>query len=127
MSTAEVEAVVQNVTGHGDATVYGVDVHGSEGKAGMVAIVDSNGNGFDLEKMKSQLPTYSRPIFDVRLCKKVDMTGTYKLKKNVLQKCGYDPEKCRGDCLYFMNFQTGKYEPIDLEIFEQIRSGKIQF
>ena len=39
---AEVEATVSNVLGLQDACAYGVSVPGIEGKAGMVAILDSD-------------------------------------------------------------------------------------
>ena len=40
VSTTEVEAVVSNILGNATCVVYGVQVPGSEGRAGMVAIQD---------------------------------------------------------------------------------------
>ena len=40
MSTVEVESVISSVLEQVDSVVYGVDVPGLEGKAGMAAIVE---------------------------------------------------------------------------------------
>lgn len=77
VSTAEVEAVISNIVGLKDAVVYGVEVPGSEGKAGMAAIADPDGN-LDLtvlaDGLTKQLPAYARPLF-VRILKEISMTG----------------------------------------------------
>lgn len=80
-STAEVEAVVSNVCGLKDAVVYGVEVPGADGRAGMAAILDPDGM-VDLDALATgvskALPTYARPLF-VRIVKQMDMTGTLSI------------------------------------------------
>ena len=77
MSTMEVEAVLSGVLDQQDSIVYGVEVPGAEGRAGMAAIVEPEG-GLDLQKflqaVKHQLPSYAVPLF-VRIVEEVDLTG----------------------------------------------------
>src|SRR4051812_33080912 len=77
VSTAEVESIVSKIFGSKDCTVYGVQIAGTEGRAGMAAIVDAEVD-VDLEKLatetKKQLPHYARPLF-VRLTKQLSLTG----------------------------------------------------
>merc|ERR1712176_1460312 len=81
VSTMEVEATVSAVMGLRDCVVYGVEIPGTEGRAGMVAIPDPE-RKVDVEKLyeglREKLPAYARPIF-VRLVNKIDVTATYKL------------------------------------------------
>jgi hypothetical protein len=61
---------------------YFPQVQGSEGRAGMAAIVDHDGS-LNLtalaEGMKKALPSYARPLF-IRVVRKVDMTGKQGLQ-----------------------------------------------
>lgn len=79
MSTSEVEAVLSNVISYKDVVVYGVEIRGVEGRAGMAAIFDPEGS-VNLAKLaegtKKALPFYARPIF-IRILKKLDMTGLF--------------------------------------------------
>ena len=76
-STTEVESVISKICGLKDATVYGVKIPGTDGRAGMAAIVDSTGD-LDLERLAEglakSLPTYARPIF-IRMVDHVSLTG----------------------------------------------------
>ena len=69
---------MSNVLQHQDTIVYGVEVPGVEGRAGMAAIVSPDGS-IDLNwfrsAIKNQLPTYAMPIF-LRLVQTLDITGT---------------------------------------------------
>ena len=77
VSTIEVESVISNVLKQQDTIVYGVQVPGVEGRAGMAAIVQPEG-GIDLNwflsAIKNQLPSYAMPIF-LRMVKELDITG----------------------------------------------------
>lgn len=127
VSTSEVEAQVSNVAGYRDSIVYGVEIPNTEGRAGMAAILDID-QTIDLDALaqglKSVLPTYARPQF-IRLLSKVDMTGTFKLKKVDLQKEGFDPSKIN-DSLYYMQ-PGGKYSRLDKAVYEQIMNGAVRF
>lgn len=93
----------------------------------MVAILDAE-NSVDLQALadgvKKVLPTYARPQF-VRLLTKVDMTGTFKLKKLDLQKDGFDPNNI-ADSLFYLS-SKGMYEKLDQNIYNQIVTGAIRF
>ena len=77
MSTIEVEAVLSNVLNQQDTIVYGVEVPGIEGRAGMAAIVEPS-DGLDLKTfltaIRNQLPSYATPMF-LRFVQQLDITG----------------------------------------------------
>lgn len=84
MSSNEVEDIITGILELKEtATVYGVEIPHTDGRAGMVAIPDEDEN-VDLQKLHmscvEQLPKYSRPLF-VRLVKEVQMTSMLALMK----------------------------------------------
>ncbi|XP_014478383.1 PREDICTED: long-chain fatty acid transport protein 4 [Dinoponera quadriceps] len=125
VATSEVEAIVSNVIGLKDAAVYGVEVPGNEGKAGMAAIYDPN-NSLDIkelaEGLKKSLPVYARPLF-IRVLSELPMTGTFKLKKKDLQQDAFDIKKIK-DPVYFLN--KGTYVRMTDEFYNDILHGKIR-
>ncbi|XP_011879573.1 PREDICTED: long-chain fatty acid transport protein 4 [Vollenhovia emeryi] len=125
VATSEVEAVVSNVIGLKDTTVFGVEVPGNEGKAGMVAIYDPE-NSLDLKglvgKLKKVLPNYAIPRF-LRIVSELPMTGTFKLKKMNLQKDGFDVKKIK-DPIYFLSNDT--YVRMTDEHYNNIVEEKIR-
>ncbi|XP_046386669.1 long-chain fatty acid transport protein 1 [Ischnura elegans] len=125
VATSEVEAVISNIVGLKDATVYGVEVPETEGRAGMAAIVDEDGS-LDLVKlsegMKKSLPGYARPLF-LRVLKELPMTGTYKLKKKDLQSDGFSPKLIK-DKLYISVKE--KFVPLTEEIYADVLNGKVK-
>ncbi|KAK7791656.1 hypothetical protein R5R35_005068 [Gryllus longicercus] len=127
VSTAEVEAVISNVIDLKDATVYGVEVPGAEGRAGMVAVQDPEGS-LDLQRLAAgverSLPGYARPLF-VRVTPRLQLTGTFKLKKTELQNEGFDPARVApGDSLYVL--QGGAYRPLTPDMHRQILDGSLR-
>ena len=66
VSTAEVESVISKILHLRDVVVFGVNIPGTEGKAGMAAISDPE-NQIDLDdlldNLKKSLPPYARPVF----------------------------------------------------------------
>ncbi|XP_058790970.1 long-chain fatty acid transport protein 4-like [Phymastichus coffea] len=126
VATSEVEAVISNAIGLRDAVVYGVEVSGNEGKAGMAAIYDptQNINLDELsEKVKKALPTYARPLF-VRVLSTLPMTGTFKLKKKDLQQEGFDIHKIK-EPIYFFE-KSGKYVRLTESLYNEILQEKIR-
>ncbi|XP_015172878.1 PREDICTED: long-chain fatty acid transport protein 4-like [Polistes dominula] len=126
VATSEVEAVVSNVIGLKDTVVYGVEVPGNEGKAGMAAIYDPEGS-LNLKELadgvKKVLPIYARPLF-VRVLSKLPMTGTYKLKKKDLQSEGFDITKFV-DPIYFLD-RTGTYVKLTDDLYKNILEEKVR-
>lgn len=74
--------------------------------------------------LRKVLPSYARPQF-VRLLTKVDMTGTFKLKKLDLQKQGFDPSVIE-DKLYYLTAK-GTYSILDKSVYGQINRGELRF
>jgi len=129
VSTTEVEAVISNVAALKDCVVYGVEVPGNEGRAGMAAILDTEGD-LDLvdlaTEMNKVLPAYAKPLF-IRIIKQMRMTGTYKLQKKDYQKEGFDLDQiAQDDVIYFWDASTKSYVKFTKEIEENIKSGKIR-
>ncbi|KAJ7414187.1 Long-chain fatty acid transport protein 4 [Willisornis vidua] len=124
VSTTEVEGTLSRILNLTDVVVYGVEVPGIEGKAGMAAIADPE-NSCDLEdfasKLKKALPLYARPVF-LRFLHEVSKTSTYKFQKMELKKQGFDPALVK-DRLYFLDSRQGRYLPLDQAAFGRIQSG----
>ena len=93
VSTTEVADVLGDFSGLDAVTIYGVQVPGHEGRAGMAALVLQPGCEFDAAAFwalaMARLPRYAAPLF-VRLAPTADMTGNYKLRKVDLQREGWD-------------------------------------
>ncbi|CAI4227376.1 unnamed protein product [Auanema sp. JU1783] len=128
VSTTEVEGILQPVKSVEDATVYGVEIPKMEGRAGMAAIVLNDGENETafLEEIAARLcdnlASYAIPCF-VRMCKEVDRTGTFKLKKTDLQKQGFDLLKCNGDHVYYWDASLKRYRELDEKKQKDIETG----
>ena len=126
ISTSEVAEAINTFPSVKDATVYGVDVPGHDGRAGMAAIVcDGDCNLAALQAhLASHLPDYARPLF-LRIRKQIDVTATFKQKKRDLARGGFDPAQI-SDPLYFCGVKAKSFLPLDHPLFERIRSGEIR-
>lgn len=127
VSTGEVEAVVSRAAGQKDVVVYGVEVPGSEGRAGMAAIIDDAGTldlDFLYSTMTKSLPSYARPLF-IRTTNQLEMTGTFKLKKVTIQKEGFDPTLIK-DPLYFLDAKKKNYVALTTDLYHAITTGKVR-
>ncbi|XP_072567880.1 long-chain fatty acid transport protein 1a isoform X1 [Paramormyrops kingsleyae] len=126
VSTTEVEGTLSSLLGQADVAVYGVNVPGVEGRAGMAAIADGSGR-FDCEtflrEVQGALPPYARPVF-LRISTHMDTTGTFKIQKTRLQREGFDPRQS-SDHIYFLNSRAGRYEPITTELYGCIIAGAV--
>ncbi len=114
VSTLEVAEHLTGVPGLLETTVYGVPVGQLEGKAGMVALVVTD--GFDLKQFAAHvdrcLPVFARPVF-VRLLQDLETTGTFKYRKVDLVRDGFDPAKTE-DPLFVRDGDT--YRPITADL-----------
>lgn len=127
VSTAEVEATITKHINAQDSVVFGVEVAGSEGRAGMAVLVDPDQKtdlGDLLKKMRADLPAYSIPLF-IRLTKAIELTSTFKLKKVDLLKEGYDVTKIN-DPLFFFDRTVDAYVPLDAELYAKIVNMQIK-
>jgi len=126
VATSEVTDAVRDCSGVVDAMTYGVSIPGTDGRAGMVAIVP--GEGFDLtslaDRLAHRLPAYAIPVF-VRLTQALDATETFKQKKHQLARDGFNP-KIVGDPLFLKDPRSAEYRPIDAALHTQIVQGAIR-
>ena len=107
-----------------EATAYGVLVPGTDGRAGMAALVIDSAfdfTGFHAH-VRAHLPPYARPIF-LRICETIETTETFKQKRTQLARDGFDPNKI-ADVLYFDNGDA--YVPLDPSLFARIASGEMR-
>jgi fatty-acyl-CoA synthase len=126
VSTTEVAGVIAACPGVADAAVYGVSVSGTEGRAGMAALVVAA--DFDLGELRralmKRLPDYARPLF-IRIVTALELTGTFKLRKQELALEGYDPARVR-DALYMDDATRNAYVPLDAELYARVQAGKLR-
>jgi fatty-acyl-CoA synthase len=125
VSTGEVTAVISACPGVSEAAVYGVAVPGTEGRAGMVAVVVApQFNLAALRRHLKTLPAYARPLF-LRIVPSIELTGTFRLKKNELALQGYDPARV-SDPMYFDDRVLETYVKVDAALYERIRAGSLR-
>jgi fatty-acyl-CoA synthase len=126
VATAEVAEAIAEFPGVIEATVYGVSVPGAEGAAGMTTIVAEG--AFDLGALRThlvrRLPAYARPLF-VRIKDRIELTATFKHKKNELQREGYDAAATR-DAIYFDDPAQQAFVPLDAELRARLVAGEIR-
>jgi fatty-acyl-CoA synthase len=126
VATSEVADAIMTFPGIAEAVVYGVAVPGTEGAAGMAALV---GHGdLDLAGLRrhlaQNLPAYARPLF-LRIKKDIDITSTFKHKKSDLARDGFDPA-AMSDTLYFDDPERKAYVPLDAMLHGHILTGGIR-
>jgi fatty-acyl-CoA synthase len=126
VATSEVVAAIMAFPGIKEASVYGVRVPGTEGAAGMAAVVSEGPVDFvafrnHLERL---LPPYARPVF-VRITDGIEATTTFKPIKVELVKQGYDPATT-SDPIYFDDRARGSFVHIDEANFARIQAGEIR-
>ena len=124
VATAEVAAAIRSCDGVADACVYGVEVPGASGRAGMAAIVPAP--GFDAATLRAhlaaRLPDYARPVF-LRLVDALEVTETFKQKKQALAADGWDPARVDGPLLV-EDRAAGAYVALDAAIVAAHRGGR---
>jgi fatty-acyl-CoA synthase len=126
VSTGEVADAVSAWHQVREAVVYGVEVPGFDGRAGMVAIVSDGALDLDgfRHHLATRLPDYACPIF-IRLIRAIETTETFKPKKQDLVRVGFDPNETT-DPLFVNLRETDAFVPLDAGLFERIRSGRIR-
>jgi fatty-acyl-CoA synthase len=126
VSTTEVAECITTFPGVMEATVYGVQVPGSDGRAGMAAIVPENIASFDLaalrEHLKAHLPDYARPMF-LRLQDHLDITGTFKPRKLDLVADGFDPSRT-SERIYVEDKAAQAYVQMDAARYAALTGGE---
>jgi fatty-acyl-CoA synthase len=123
VSASEVERVLAQVPGVSAAAVYGVKVPHHDGRAGMAAIVAAPGLDLDLlaQALDRALPPYAQPLF-LREVDGLELTGTFKTRKQALAAAGFDPAACGGR-LWLHDRALG-YVRLSPHTFGRIQSGE---
>ena len=130
VSTTEVEEIINDYCQIQLSNVYGVQVAGADGRAGMAALVlapeSANLDLGDFSAfVRQRLPAYARPVF-LRVRTGFDLTGTLKMVKGELRKEGYD-QRIVKDPLYVMKPGSHVYETLDAAFAARIDAGAAGF
>jgi fatty-acyl-CoA synthase len=125
VATQEVADVLSGAPGVTESCVYGVQLPGEDGRAGMAAIVLAEGAPFDpaafYTHAERHLPRYAQPAL-VRILPGVDVTGTLKQRKLRLVDEGYDPGKV-SDALFVRDDAARSYLPFTAARLDEVRQG----
>ena len=127
VSTSEVSDAMIRADGIATANVYGVEIPGTEGKAGMAAVSLSGDVDFESlhYELSSSLPAYAIPIF-IRIQREPDTTGTMKYRKVELMKEGYNPDMV-DDPIWMYHPDRRQYVPFTQDRYESLISGAFRF
>nr|XP_019937961.1 PREDICTED: long-chain fatty acid transport protein 6 [Paralichthys olivaceus] len=109
-----------------EVNVYGVEIPGHEGRAGMASVIIRPGLMFDgkklFEHVVRDLPAYAHPRF-IRIQEMMEMTSTFKQQKFQLVKSGFNPSTIC-DPLYVLDYQQKNYIPLTDTIYHSILAGE---
>jgi fatty-acyl-CoA synthase len=126
VATSEVSEAITRCPGVIEATVYGVAIPATDGRAGMAALVVTD--DFDLAALRrhlaESLPDYGRPLF-LRIRAELETTATFKHKKDDLARAGYDPAGTE-DAIWFNDAQRGAFVRMDRALYERIQGGQVR-
>ena len=124
VSTNEVGEILNGYKDVNMSNVYGVQVPGCEGRAGMVAFSLEDAENFNWQEfseyVENNLPKYARPVF-IRIIQEMDTTGTFKLKKNELREEAFDLNTVN-DKVYFLKPSSSIYEVLDQDWLQKINT-----
>ncbi len=126
VAASEVSDAICTYPGISDASVYGVTVPGTDGRAGMAAIVA--GDTLDLAAFRAhlaaRLPEFAQPLF-LRVRRTLEITSTFKHTKQALVRDGYDPAET-DDAIYFNDRRSQRFVRLDGAMRQQIDSGEVR-
>ncbi|MEZ0123739.1 MAG: long-chain-acyl-CoA synthetase [Candidatus Reddybacter sp.] len=126
VSTNEVGEIINSYPKVQLCNVYGVTLPGTDGRAGMAALVLKDGvKKLDLagisRHIREQLPTYAQPVF-LRVLPNMETTGTFKMLKGELRDLAYDLARVN-DPLYVMKPGTSRYVRLNARFAGTISTG----
>jgi fatty-acyl-CoA synthase len=125
VATTEVESAVCGYDEVEESTVFGVEVPGTGGRAGMAAIQLKEGTQFDgkalAKAVYERLPGYAMPLF-VRVVGELAHTSTFKSQKVDLRKEGYGADV--DDPIYVLAGREEGYVEFYDEYPDEVKDGK---
>jgi fatty-acyl-CoA synthase len=126
VATSEVSEAITALPEVAEANVYGVSIPGTDGRAGMAALVLKG--DLDLATFRrhlaERLPAYARPLF-VRIKPAMEVTDTFKQTKNGLASEAYNPSII-DDPIYFDDPALQAFVPLDPALYDAIQRGDIR-
>lgn len=143
VSTCEVSAAFLSEKDEGgsisdvifDTNVYGVEIPGYPGRAGMARITLAEGkviDDLDFEKLYSllegQLAPYARPVF-LRFAKPQDgghSTSTFKHIKASLRNQGFEPANCEGEAIYMRDDASKSFRIFTKSLHDDVCNSKVR-
>jgi citronellyl-CoA synthetase len=130
VSTNEVGEIINGFDQIKFCNVYGVEIPGTDGRAGMAAVTLQDGvSELDVDAfstfLRSELPAYAVPLF-VRIQPDIDVTGTFKMVKGDLRKQAYDIRSF-DDTVYALLPGSDRYAAFDLAMLEKIETREAGF
>ena len=130
VSTNEVGEIINGFDQIKFCNVYGVEIPGTDGRAGMAAVTLQDGvSELDVDAfstfLRSELPAYAVPLF-VRIQPDIDVTGTFKMVKGDLRKQAYDIRSF-DDTVYALLPGSDRYAPFDLGLLGKIEAREAGF
>ncbi len=130
VSTNEVGEILNGYSEISMSNVFGVEVPGSEGRAGMAAVsldegVDQLNTADFSEYVQKNLAPFARPVF-VRVQPTQEVTGTFKMVKKDLKEEGYDVNAV-DDPIYVLKPRATEYELLDSDYLAEIQQGSARF
>lgn len=125
VATTEVESALSTDAGVEECTVFGVEVPGTDGRAGMAAIKLRAGAAFNGPELAARLyrtlPAYSVPLF-IRLVESLETTSTFKSRKVDLREAAFGPDV--SDPLYVLAGRGDGYVPFYDGYPGEVAAGK---
>lgn len=113
VATTQVEGAISSHDSVSGVVVYGVEVPGTDGRAGMAAVTLKEGAELDgaalSESLHRSLPGYAVPLF-VRVVEELEYTATFKSRKVDLREQGYTG--IGSDELYVLASRSEGFAPI---------------
>ena len=127
VSTNEVGEIINSHPQVKFCNVYGVEIPGADGRAGMVAVtLDDGVSELDVDSfsgfVSENLPKYAVPVF-VRVQQDIDVTGTFKMVKGDLRKQAYEIDQIE-DPVFVMRNGDSSYTELDAEYLQVLKSGQ---
>lgn len=130
VSTNEVGEILNTYPDIHMSNIYGVEIPGTNGRAGMAALILRQGlstsDDLDLadlsQHLTDNLPSYARPVF-LRLLREQPTTTTMKLLKSELREQAYHLDQTDDEILA-MKPGESVYTPLDREFYNLILAQK---
>ena len=130
VSTTEVEDIITSFEEIDHASVYGVEIPGCEGRAGMASILATvKHDKFDfnnfVKALQNNLPNYALPIF-IRFLSELNTTSTYKIQKYDMKKIGFNIKKTNNPIYVYLPGST-EYTLLTERNYKNILNRKYRF